>query len=94
VRRTDTTRWQNNDAINGFSNLGGPGVIQPQVQVTFTDVLPYFRNSQPEFLDDLSAGGSFIWGSFDGTTNAPAVYPNYLSITLQDLQDAVLGTGP
>jgi len=90
--RTDTTGWQNNDPINGFSNLGGPGVIVPQVRITFTDVLPFLVNFQPNFLDD--SGSSFIWGSFDGTTNAPIIYPNYLGITVQDLQNAVLGIGP
>src|SRR5260221_4882052 len=72
-RRTDTTGWQNNDPINGFSNLGGPGVITPQVQMLYSDLLPYFLNFQPFSLDEISAASSFIWGSFYGTTNAPII---------------------
>ena len=90
--RTGTANWQNNDLINGFSNLGGPGVITPQVTVTFSDVLPYFLNSvSPELLDDQTAFGSFIWASFDGTTNAPVIYPQYGTLTLQSLTAGVLG---
>ncbi len=88
--RTGAGGWQNNDPINGFSNLGGPGVITPQVQIFYSDVLPYFINSDPFSLDEISAFSSFIWGTFDGSTNAPIIYPNYLGITLRDLQNAAL----
>src|SRR5439155_1840600 len=67
--RSTTAGWQNNDLINGFSNLGGPGVITPQVQVFFSDVLPFFLNGNPFSLDDITAASSFIWASFDGSTN-------------------------
>jgi len=90
-RRTDTSGWQNNDAINGFSNLAGPGVIQPTAVFLFTDRLPYFLNGNPDFLDDSSGFSSFIWASFDGTTNAPVIYPQVGTITLEDLQNAALG---
>ncbi len=93
--RTGTANWINNDALNGNSNQGGPGVITPPIRLTFTDLLPYYRNEQPFFLDEASATvlGNFIfpvqaWGSFDGTTNTPVVYPDYISI--QDLENEVL----
>lgn len=84
--RSTTAGWQNNAAINARSTMWGPGVIQPQVQMFFSDLLPYFQNSTTGFLQDQSLAGSVVWSSFDGTTNAPAIYPNYLGITLHDLE--------
>jgi hypothetical protein len=94
-RRSNTAGWQNNDLLNGFSNLGGPGVIQPTVQIFFSDQLPYFSSSNPGFLDDVNSFASFIWSSFDGSTNAPAIYPHFPGtpdLTVQDLQTWVLST--
>lgn len=63
-RRTDTTGWQNNDAINGqdVETDGGPGVIEPTVIISFSDQLPYWGNS---------TGGYFlttVTGSYLGIT--------------------------
>ena len=47
------------------------------------------------FLDDVNSFSSFIWSSFDGTTNAPAIYPHYPGtpdLTVRDLQTWVLST--
>lgn len=115
VRRTDTTGWQNNDAINGVDTEtdGGPGVIQPTVVISFTDQLPYWGNSSGGYFvtagtlsylgiegggpyglgDESSASRSYIWGSFDGTTNAPIIYPAYGSLTVQDLRQMALQGG-
>jgi len=93
-RRSGTAGWANNDLLNGQSTLGGPGVIQPQSRIFFSDVLPFFFNSDPGTLDDQFLSGSFVWGSFDGSTNTPVVFPTYLGITLQDLQSVVLRSGP
>jgi len=89
--RSGTGGWQNNDAINGVSNLGGPGVIQPQVQIFFSDLLPFFLNSDPGFLDEQTGSGSFVWSSFDGTTNPPAIYPAFGNLTWGQLQGRALG---
>jgi len=91
-RRSGAAGWLNNDLINGQSTLGGPGVIQPQARIFFSDLLPFFFNSDPGTLDDEFQSGSFVWGSFDGSTNTPVVFPNYLSV--RDLQNFVLGVGP
>lgn len=56
-------------------NVLGPGTIQPTVQFTFDKVGPIYFNDGPEFIDEATADLLFIWGSFDGTTNAPIVYP-------------------
>jgi hypothetical protein len=95
VRRTDTSGWINHDALNGAALQGGPGVIPPQVRIIFNDVLPYFSNSgsaQFQFLDHETAIRSAVWGSFDGTTNAPIIFPNYIS--LQMLENMVLNPNP
>ena len=91
--RTTTASWQNNDAINGASFLGGPGVIAPpvggSVGIFFSDVLPFYRNFDPINLEDRLAGSGF-WGSFDGSTNEPVIYPRYLNISLRDLKNVAL----
>src|SRR6266571_592153 len=90
--RTSTAGWLNNDAINGVTGQGGPGVITPQVQISFSDQLPYFFNSTPPpFLTFDPGSQSIIWASFDGTTNAPVLYPAYGKLKLTDLQNFVLG---
>jgi hypothetical protein len=66
------------------ANLSGPGIIDPtaaNIVVTFNTVGPIYLNSSPAFLSGPGgAARTFIWGSFDGTTNAPIVYPNGTSI--------------
>jgi hypothetical protein len=70
--------WLSQDAINGTQALSGPGVINPQTTMTFTKLGQWLFNvgdgGQADALDD------FWWGSFDGTTNAPVVYPSGASI--------------
>jgi hypothetical protein len=102
LRRSSTANWQNNDLINGFSTLGGPGVIPPQVQIFFSDMLPYFLNTDignPDSLQDIFASGSFLWSSFDGTTNPPVIFPLFPGsdhgVNFNDLVSRVLGgNGP
>jgi hypothetical protein len=69
------------------AGLAGPGIIDPtgsssNIVVTFNTVGPIYANSAPAFIGGPGAAidRSFIWGSFDGTTNAPVVYPNGTSI--------------
>jgi hypothetical protein len=105
--RTDTSNWVNNDAINGQDVQvdGGPGVIQGPVFIRFSSLLPYFVNQTPFFLgggglgggglygygDESTAFQSFVWGSFDGSTDAPIIYPAYGTLTLQDLRRYIVG---
>jgi hypothetical protein len=77
------------------SGLAGPGTIDPgpaQMSFIFNKVGPLFLNtgqvSTNEFIDELNGAGIFQWGSFDGTTNAPIVYPNDVSIA--NLQNQML----
>ena len=90
--RSSTTNWINNDDINGSSAQGGPGVITPPIRISLTDQLPYYINQTPFLLSDRWAVGGLVWGSFDGSTNTPVIYPDYLSI--QDLEDQVLNPPP
>jgi hypothetical protein len=72
--RTGTTNWLNNAMANGNTNGAGPGVIQPQVQIGFNKLgrqLSSFGNISDEQIFDQSQ----FWASFDGSTNAPVVYP-------------------
>lgn len=95
--RTDTTSWINNAALNSFNGgagLGGPGTITPGVNITFSDMIPYYINRGAGEIDGDGSVG-FIWGSFDGTTRAPVVYPVYQDprlpeLSLEYLQNVVL----
>ncbi len=96
-RRTDTSGWQNNDLINGQAINGGPGQIVPggatngTIRISFSDQLPYVVNQFPVFMDESqTVGYGGFWGSFDGTTNAPVVYPDYGGLTIGDLVDRVV----
>jgi hypothetical protein len=65
------------------AGLAGPGIIDPTTSTNLTVILntvgPLYANSSPNFLNGPNAR-SFIWGSFDGSTNPPIVYPNGTSI--------------
>ena len=73
--RTGTTNWLNNSVANGNTNGAGPGVIQPQVQIVFNKLGPLLYSAgstsdEETFVDSLQ-----YWASFDGSTNAPVIYP-------------------
>ena len=81
-----TTGWNNSDALDG--NTGddaGPGVIVPSFTITFNTVGPIFQNQQSAgsfFLTEGALGTQSLltWGSYDGSTNDPIVYPVGTSI--------------
>jgi len=64
--------------------LAGPGILQPSVPIVFNKVGPHFLNpSTSNFFLPFSEGSGrliFQYGSFDGTTNDPIVYPDGTSI--------------
>ena len=88
--RTVTDGWINNDAVNGFSTNGGPGVITLPILITFTDEWPATLHTPP-FLDELNFVLFAQWGSFDGTTNAPILYPQFGNWSLPARRNAVIG---
>jgi hypothetical protein len=79
----------NNGAYPG---LAGPGLIEPPTVFTFDKIGPVFLNfglvNTNGFLDETTEIPIFTWGSFDGTTNVPVIYPNDVSVF--DLENQVL----
>ena len=76
---------------NAYLNLAGPGTIEPPTRISLTKVGQQFINERIDptrFLDELTQLREFTWGSFDGTTNAPIVYPNGVSI--EDLENQLI----
>lgn len=87
-----SVNWANNNTLNTTLNggtLGGPGEIQSSVSVTFSSILPYYINIF-EGSEEQGAYG-FVWGSFDGSTNAPIVYP--LGTSIHDIERRVMSGG-
>jgi hypothetical protein len=72
--RTGTSNWINNAALNGNSSGAGPGVIQPQVKITF-DKLGQTLDILGSGLAETNYNESVFWGSYGQSTNAPIVYP-------------------
>lgn len=98
--RTTTAGWINNDLLNGFDPVDedmGPGTIPPQVQITFNTIYPVFFNSNGGLSDPptdetgFSFGG---WGSFDGSTTPPVIYPRSRNISINQLRNAALNGAP
>jgi len=83
------TRNINFDTANVGSGLAGPGVINGPVTfdynkigaASFNGTLASFGFTTNQFLSEQSAIPLLAWASYDGTTNAPEVYPNGNSIS-------------
>jgi hypothetical protein len=75
----------NNAQIDGVARPGaGPGIIQTipataRIVLVFNKIGPTFINADfptgPDITDQQNAITNFVWGSFDGTTNEPFIYP-------------------
>jgi hypothetical protein len=92
----------NFDTANVLPGLAGPGTITPSTTLTFDKVGPVYFNTFADLTGTNywleSPGGDtsgdefysayFLWSSFDGTTNAPVVYPDGTSIA--NLENEVL----
>lgn len=84
---------------NALPGLAGPGTLEPGTLFTYNKVGPIYLNpgffffgSLPPFTEGTHST-VFIWGSYDGSTNAPVVYPNGTSVI--NLENQVLiGVGP
>jgi hypothetical protein len=65
--------------------VAGPGTIEGpggggSMFITFNKVGPTYFNSATGFIDENSAIFYYQWASFDGSTNAPILYPNAASL--------------
>lgn len=84
---------------NNLVSPGGGGisaqVIAPQMYVVFNRVGAIYFNQSPSFLDQNTAVAYpiFIWGSFDGSTNAPVIFPTGSSIAALEQQIMTSSTG-
>jgi hypothetical protein len=80
----------NFNVLNAYPGLAGPGTIEPQTTIAFNNVGPIYLNygmlNTNVFLTELDQVLYYSWGSFDGTTNAPVVYPNDASVSDMELQ--------
>jgi hypothetical protein len=80
-----------NDA-NRLPGLAGPGTIDPPSVIVYNKVGDVFIQgpigTTNAFLNEDPSSSLLAWGSFDGTTNDPVVYPNGTSI--QNLQNMIL----
>ncbi|MCB1129285.1 MAG: hypothetical protein KDM81_22485, partial [Verrucomicrobiae bacterium] len=75
---TRSLAFSNNDGINGIAGNDGPGTIAQGNVLTFSKL--------GQSLLNINGGGEvdaqqvLWWGSYDGTTNQPVVYPVGTSI--------------
>lgn len=76
-----------NFSTNGaafYPGLAGPGTIETPTLITFNKSGEFYYNRSPNaYLRNTAETNQFllwVWGSFDGTTNKPVVYPNGTSI--------------
>jgi hypothetical protein len=90
LARNITGTWVNNSGASGQGVAAGPGVITPPVVITFNKLGDYLVNQNPGFLNERTGFRSLIWGSFDGTTNAPKVYPENGGQTMNWLEQLIL----
>jgi hypothetical protein len=86
---------------NGLTALGpghyGPGVIptatlaQASFVFTLNSVGPTYASVYPNNVSQITSFQEYRWASYDGTTNAPFIYPQ--GSTIQDVQNQVIGSG-
>lgn len=73
-------------------NTVSPSVITPEMVVTFNNSGQVTYNESGSFTDQAnSAELGYIWGSFDGSTNAPVAFPTGTS--LAGLVNQVMSAG-
>lgn len=100
--RTDTTGWVNNAATNspgggGTIITGGPGIIVSPITVTFNKVGPSLLNQYSGnsfFLEEGDASRLVLWGAFDGSTNAPFIFPVDMhgnSYPIEEVEQSLFG---
>jgi hypothetical protein len=83
-------------AVSGAAQVT-PSVITPEEVITFNNSgLVYYNEENPQGTAFLSQASpmqlGFIWGSFNGSTNAPIPFPNGTS--LDEIEAEVLSAGP
>lgn len=59
----------------------GPGTMGPPITITYNSSGVAWFNQSRFGLGQAQGTKQFLWGSFNGTTNLPIVYPNGASLT-------------
>jgi hypothetical protein len=79
--------------VSSSTNPVISSVITPQEIITFNNGAPAYFNASPSFLDSqyFIIYPTLQWASFNGTTNAPIIFPNSKSIAA--LMQQVLTSG-
>ena len=85
-----------NRSVAFVGDPAGPGIIDPQMVITFEELGPYYVNSGlgDTYYYNLNEQNSILgmlWGSYNGSTNEPIAFPNGTSI--RELEIQVLGLG-
>ncbi|HEX7860506.1 MAG TPA: hypothetical protein VF773_09285 [Verrucomicrobiae bacterium] len=73
------------------AGVGGPGIIYGPNVISYSNTGPALFNVLPGTATEESAGvlQGFLWGVFDGSTNAPVVFPK--DLTLEDVSLIITG---
>jgi hypothetical protein len=70
----------------GPGTMEGPAASGGTLVLTFNKVGPTYFNSATGFLDENVSIFYYQWASFDGSTNAPILYPNAASLAALEQQ--------
>ena len=89
VIRRDSGWTSNADLNSSVPNQGGPGNIFGPNTVIFSKIGPTFHNDAIFNITEETSFPFLFWGSFDGSTNPPVVYPK--DITLEDVSALING---
>ena len=73
VYRIDGTAFLQTPVPTATLAQDGPGIVETGIQIVLNKVGPWIFNSRDTTQSQGIRG--FVWGSYDGTTNAPIVYP-------------------
>jgi len=84
VAYSQTQYVYNNTGSTVIAGAEGPGNIEPTFGMQFSKVGVHNLNDGNSDEQDGTRG--FLWSTFDGSTNAPVIFP--VGTTLQDLEDA------
>ena len=80
-------RGINFDTTSVLPGLAGPGTLTPGTTFTFNKSGRTYQNYSPAFLSETDAFKTYLWASFDSSTNV-VLYPNGTSIA--DLENQIL----
>ncbi len=71
----------NFDQSTILAGLAGPGIIYPSTTFTMNKSPEVILNQSTAFLTQFTnIENGYIWGSFDGSTNDPVIYPSGTSL--------------